>query len=48
MQGLNEGKTAGFLRPKLDPAETDRDDLIAAMKGHVLASGDLVVPYTGK
>ena len=35
-------------RLKLDPAETDRDDMIKAMKGRVLASGDLVVSYTGK
>ena len=35
-------------RLKLNPAEADRDDVVKAMKGHVLASGDLVVTYTGK
>lgn len=32
----------------LDPANTDRDAVIAAMKGKVLATGDLVGNYTGK
>jgi Raf kinase inhibitor-like YbhB/YbcL family protein len=35
-------------RLRLDPAETDRDDLVKAMKGHVPASGDFVATYTGK
>jgi Raf kinase inhibitor-like YbhB/YbcL family protein len=35
-------------RIHLKPDETDRDKLVQAMKGHVLASGDLVVNYTGK
>jgi Raf kinase inhibitor-like YbhB/YbcL family protein len=35
-------------RLRLKPDETQRDDLVQAMKGHVLASGDLVVNYTGK
>ena len=34
------------VRPK--PEEADREHLLQAMKGHVLASGDLVVRYTGK
>jgi Raf kinase inhibitor-like YbhB/YbcL family protein len=33
---------------KLDPANADRDAVIAAMKGKVLASGDLIGLYTGK
>ena len=32
----------------LDPAMTDRMALINAMKGHVLAEGEIVVNYTGK
>jgi Raf kinase inhibitor-like YbhB/YbcL family protein len=32
----------------LDPAATGRDDVVQAMKGHVLAVGDLIVNYTGK
>jgi Raf kinase inhibitor-like YbhB/YbcL family protein len=32
----------------LDPANADRDAVVAAMKGKVLASGDLVGDYTGK
>jgi Raf kinase inhibitor-like YbhB/YbcL family protein len=32
----------------LDPANTDRDAVVAAMKDKVLASGDLVGNYTGK
>jgi len=35
-------------RLRLKPDETDRDDIVQAMKGHVLASGDLIVNYTGK
>jgi Raf kinase inhibitor-like YbhB/YbcL family protein len=35
-------------RLKLDPAQSDREDIVQAMKGHVLASGDLVVNHTGK
>ncbi len=31
----------------LDPAQATRDDVVKAMKGHVLAVGDLVVNYTG-
>jgi Raf kinase inhibitor-like YbhB/YbcL family protein len=34
-------------RLKLEPAKTDRADIVQAMKGHVLASGDLVVTHTG-
>ena len=34
-------------RLKLEPAQTDKNDVVAAMKGHVLASGDLVVTHTG-
>jgi len=33
---------------KLDPAKADRNAVVDAMKGHVLAEGDLVVNYTGK
>jgi phosphatidylethanolamine-binding protein (PEBP) family uncharacterized protein len=33
---------------KLDPGQADRDDVVKAMRGHVLALGDLVVNYTGK
>ena len=32
----------------LDPANADRDAVVAAMKGKVLASGDLIGDYTGK
>jgi Raf kinase inhibitor-like YbhB/YbcL family protein len=32
----------------LDPANTDRDAVVAAMKGKVLAEGDLIGNYTGK
>ena len=35
-------------RVTLDPAKADRDAVLAAMKGHVLAVGDIVVNYTGK
>jgi len=35
-------------RLNLDPAQADRNDIVNAMKDHVLASGDLVVTYTGK
>jgi hypothetical protein len=35
-------------RLNLDPANTDRNAVIAAMKGKVLASGDLIANYTGK
>ncbi|HXJ00170.1 MAG TPA: YbhB/YbcL family Raf kinase inhibitor-like protein [Micropepsaceae bacterium] len=33
---------------KLDPASADRNAVVAAMKNHVLAEGDLVTNYTGK
>jgi Raf kinase inhibitor-like YbhB/YbcL family protein len=32
----------------LDPAKADRNAVIAAMKNHVVAQGELVVNYTGK
>ena len=32
----------------LDPAKADRAAMLDAMKGHVLAVGDIVVNYTGK
>jgi Raf kinase inhibitor-like YbhB/YbcL family protein len=32
----------------LDPAKTDRNAVLAAMKEHVLAEGDIVANYTGK
>ena len=32
----------------LDPAKTDRNAVLAAMKEHVLAQGDIVANYTGK
>ena len=35
-------------RVNLDPAKADRDSVIGAMKGHVLAVGDIVANYTGK
>ena len=35
-------------RLRVDPGEADRDDVVKAMKGHVLASGDLVVTYSVK
>jgi Raf kinase inhibitor-like YbhB/YbcL family protein len=35
-------------RLNLDPAKADRDAVVAAMKGKVLASGDLIANYTGK
>lgn len=33
---------------RLDPANTDRNAVVAAMKDHVLAEGDIVANYTGK
>jgi Raf kinase inhibitor-like YbhB/YbcL family protein len=35
-------------RLDVDPANADRAAVVAAMKNHVLAQGDLVVNYTGK
>jgi Raf kinase inhibitor-like YbhB/YbcL family protein len=35
-------------RLNLDPANTDRTMVVNAMKGHVLAVGDLIGDYTGK
>jgi Raf kinase inhibitor-like YbhB/YbcL family protein len=32
----------------LDPAKADRNAVVNAMKGHVVAEGDLVTNYTGK
>jgi Raf kinase inhibitor-like YbhB/YbcL family protein len=32
----------------LDPASADRDSVVNAMKGHVLAEGEIVGLYTGK
>lgn len=32
----------------LDPAKTDRDAVVEAMKGHVLAAGDIIANYTGR
>jgi Raf kinase inhibitor-like YbhB/YbcL family protein len=32
----------------LDPTNTDRNAVVAAMKDHVLAEGDIVANYTGK
>jgi Raf kinase inhibitor-like YbhB/YbcL family protein len=32
----------------LDPAKSDRNAVLAAMKEHVLATGDIVANYTGK
>jgi Raf kinase inhibitor-like YbhB/YbcL family protein len=33
---------------KLDPAKADRNAVVDAMKGHVLAEGDIIAEYTGK
>jgi len=33
---------------RLDPATADRNAVVAAMKDHVLAGGDIVANYTGK
>jgi Raf kinase inhibitor-like YbhB/YbcL family protein len=33
---------------KLDPATTDRKAVVDAMKGHVLAMGDIIANYTGR
>jgi hypothetical protein len=33
---------------RLDPGKSDRNAVVAAMKEHVLADGDIVVNYTGK
>jgi Raf kinase inhibitor-like YbhB/YbcL family protein len=33
---------------RLDPANSDRNAVVAAMKNHVLADGDIVANYTGK
>jgi Raf kinase inhibitor-like YbhB/YbcL family protein len=35
-------------RLNLDPAKADRDAVVSAMKGHVVAEGELVTNYTGK
>jgi len=35
-------------RLKLDPAKADRDDVVKAMKGHVLGLGEALFSYTGK
>lgn len=35
-------------RLNLDPAKADRDSVVSAMKGHVVAEGELVTNYTGK
>jgi Raf kinase inhibitor-like YbhB/YbcL family protein len=35
-------------RLNLDPAKADRDAVVDAMKGHVLAAGELITNYTGK
>ena len=35
-------------RLDLDPAKTDRNAVVDAMKGHVIAMGDIVGNYTGK
>ena len=35
-------------RLNLDPSKADRDAVVDAMKGHVLAAGDMVTNYTGK
>jgi phosphatidylethanolamine-binding protein (PEBP) family uncharacterized protein len=35
-------------RLNVDPAKADRDTVVTAMRGKVLASGDIVVNYTGK
>ena len=32
----------------LDPAKADRNAVVDAMKGHVLAEGDIIANYTGK
>ena len=32
----------------LDPASADRNAVVAAMAGHVLAEGEIVATYTGK
>lgn len=33
---------------KIDPDKADRDAVVDAMKGHVLAAGEIVAHYTGK
>jgi Raf kinase inhibitor-like YbhB/YbcL family protein len=33
---------------KLDPASADRNAVVDAMKGHVLAAGDIIANYTGR
>ena len=33
---------------KLDPGTTDRTAVVDAMKGHVLAEGDIIADYTGR
>jgi len=35
-------------RLNLDPAKADRETVVNAMKGHVVAEGELVTNYTGK
>ena len=35
-------------RLKLDPAKANRDDVVKAMKGHVLSLGDVTFNYSGK
>jgi phosphatidylethanolamine-binding protein (PEBP) family uncharacterized protein len=33
---------------ELNPATADRNAVVEAMKGHVLAQGDLIATYTGR
>jgi Raf kinase inhibitor-like YbhB/YbcL family protein len=33
---------------KLDPSKADRNAVVDAMKGHVLAEGDIIAEYTGR
>jgi Raf kinase inhibitor-like YbhB/YbcL family protein len=35
-------------RLNLDPVKTDRNAVVDAMKGHVLAAGDIIANYTGR
>jgi Raf kinase inhibitor-like YbhB/YbcL family protein len=35
-------------RIELDPAKADRNAVVDAMKGHVLAEGDIIANYTGR
>ncbi|RYE90131.1 MAG: YbhB/YbcL family Raf kinase inhibitor-like protein, partial [Oxalobacteraceae bacterium] len=48
LQGLTTRGSPGYYGPKPPPGEADRDQVLAAMKGHVLAKGEVVGKYAQK